>query len=96
MKNRILPICLILVLAVSLFPEDAPAFSRLKTGLETITTGYLIPISRLVAGASLVLFATLSFFKQDEYQRKIANIIFLAVIASCGLEVLDKLMKAFG
>ena len=89
-------ITLAMLLLFTLFPAESSAFSRLKTGLETITSGYLIPISRLVAGASLVLFATLSFFKQDEYQRKIANIIFMAVIASCGLEVLDKLMKAFG
>ena len=89
-------ITLTILLLSTFFPTESLAFSRLKTGLETITSGYLIPISRLVAGASLVLFATLSFFKQDEYQRKIANIIFMAVIASCGLEVLDKLMKAFG
>ena len=79
-----------------LLPEEAAAFSRLKAGLESVTSSYLIPVSRLVAGASLVLFATLSFFNQDEYQRKIANIVFMAVIASCGLDVLDKLMRAFG
>ena len=66
-----------------------------RRGLEMVTTNYLLPISRIVAGGSLILFVTLSFFRQDEYQRKIGYIIFMAVIASCGLELLDKLMRAF-
>ena len=89
-------LCGAILLLAAFFPQEAVAFSKLKAGLETVTTGYLIPVSRIVAGAALVLYATLSFFNQDEYQRKIGHIIFMAIIASAGLEVLDQLMKAFG
>ena len=83
------------ILALAILSPDAMAFSRLKSGLETITTGYLIPISRAVAGASLLLFVTLSFFKQDQYLRKVTEIFFLAVLASAGVEILKKMMEAF-
>ena len=92
-KNTILTILCIITLAI--FSPDALAFSRMVSGLETITTGYLVPISRAVAGASLLLFVTLSFFKQDQYLRKVGEIFFLAVLASAGVEILKKMMEAF-
>ena len=71
------------------------AFSKLKNGFETITSTYLIPLAGAVAGASFILFVTLSFFKQDEYQKKAANVAILSIFAGSGLELIRNLIQSF-
>ncbi|MFG1486117.1 hypothetical protein [Halobacteriovorax sp. RZ-2] len=71
------------------------AFSKLKNGFETITSTYLIPLAGAVAGASFIMFVTLSFFKQDEYQKKAANVAILSIFAGSGLELIRNLIQSF-
>lgn len=76
-------------------PNFIFGFDKLKNGLESITSNYLIPLSGAVAGASFILYITLSFFKQDEYQRKAGNIIILSILAGSGLEIIKNLIESF-
>lgn len=78
-----------------LAPTNVYAFSKLKNGFETITSTYLIPLAGAVAGASFILFVTLSFFKQDEYQKKAANVAILSIFAGSGLEIIRSLIQSF-
>ena len=71
------------------------AFTKLKAGLETITSNYLIPLSGAVAGASLILYVTLSFFKQEENMKKIGNVALLAIMATAGVQMIDELIQSF-
>lgn len=85
-----------LTLGGALFaPTNVYAFSKLKNGFETITSTYLIPLAGAVAGASFILFVTLSFFKQDEYQKKAANVAILSIFAGSGLEIIRSLIQSF-
>lgn len=77
------------------YSPQALAFSKLKNGFETITSTYLIPLAGAVAGASFILFVTLSFFKQDEYQKKAANVAILSIFAGSGLELIKNLIQSF-
>ncbi len=74
---------------------NAYAFTKLKNGFETITNNYLIPLSNAVAGAALILFVILSYFKQDVYLPKVGTIFALAVISYVGLEILTTLNQSF-
>lgn len=85
----------LLIGGVFIIPTNVYAFSKLKNGFETITSTYLIPLAGAVAGASFILFITLSFFKQDEYQKKAANVAILSVFAGSGLEIIRKLIESF-
>ena len=76
-------------------PQRAYAFSKIINGLESITTSYLVPLAGAVAGASFILFVTMSYFKQEEYQRKIVNVLILAVITGAGLEMVKKVIQHF-
>ena len=76
-------------------PSNALAFTKLKQGFETITTTYLIPLSNSVAGASFILFIILSYFKQEEYQKKVANIIMLSIISCVGINLLNVITQTF-
>ena len=78
-----------------LFPVDANAFTKLQNGFETITSTYLVPLAGAVAGAAFIVFVTLSFFKQDEYQRKAANVAILSIFAGSGLELIKNLIQSF-
>lgn len=78
-----------------LSPNHAHAFSKLKNGFETITSSYLVPLAGAVAGAAFIVFVTLSFFKQDEYQKKAANVAILAVFVGSGLEIITNLIQSF-
>ena len=71
------------------------AFTKLKNGFETITNNYLIPLSSAVAGAALILFVILSYFKQDVYLPKVGTIFALAIISAVGLEVITTLNQSF-
>ena len=74
---------------------NAYAFTKLKNGFETITNNYLIPLSSAVAGAALILFVILSYFKQDVYLPKVGTIFALAIISAVGLEVITTLNQSF-
>lgn len=81
--------------SISLTPGEAFAFSKLKNGFETLTSTYLVPLAGAVAGASFLLMITLSFFKQDEYQKKAANVAILSIFAGSGLEIIKNLIQSF-
>lgn len=75
--------------------NNAQAFSKLKSGFETITNNYLIPLSTTVAGAALIVFVILSYFKQDVYLKNVGTIFALAVLTTSGLEVINTLSQSF-
>jgi hypothetical protein len=75
--------------------NNAFAFNKLKNGFETITNTYLMPLTGAVAGAALITFITLSYFKQEENQKKVAGVFALAVMATAGLEVLKTIIQSF-
>lgn len=74
---------------------NAYAFNKLKNGFETITSSYLMPLSTAVAGASFILFVILSYFKQEEYQKKVGNVLALAILSVTGLEIINSLVQSF-
>lgn len=76
-------------------PSNVYAFTKLKSGFENITSTYLIPLAGAVAGASFILFVTLSFFKQDEYQKKAANVAILSIFVGAGLDIIKNLITNF-
>lgn len=80
---------------IVLSPNHVYAFSKLKNGFETITSSYLVPLAGAVAGAAFIVFVTLSFFKQEEYQKKAANVAILAVFVGSGLEIITNLIQSF-
>lgn len=87
-----------LTLTTSLYlslSTHAYAFSKLKNGFETITSSYLTPLAGAVAGASFLLYVILSFVKQDEYQKKAANVALLSILAGCGLELIRNIIQSF-
>ncbi len=95
MKNFFNKLLTTLFIGMTLFPSNAYAFSKLTNGFETITRTYLIPLSGAVAGASFILFVTLSYFKQEEYQKKVANVLVLSIFTGCGLELVTNVIQSF-
>ena len=83
------------LLSFGLVSNEAYAFSKLKNGFETLTSTYLVPLAGAVAGAAFLLMITLSFFKQDEYQKKAANVAILSIFAGSGLEIIKNLIQSF-
>ena len=71
------------------------AFSKLKNGFETITTSYLIPLAGAVAGTAFISYVTLSFVKQDEYQKKAGNVAILSVFAGSGVHLINSIIQSF-
>ena len=71
------------------------AFNKLKNGFETITNNYLIPLSTATAGAALILFVILSYFKQDVYLKNVGTVFALAIISTVGLEIINTLSQSF-
>ena len=71
------------------------AFTKLKNGFETITNTYLIPLAGAVGGTAFLVFILLSFFKQDEYQRKVFNVLLLSIFAGCGMEIIRRIIESF-
>lgn len=74
---------------------QAMAFNKLKNGFETITSTYLIPLSAAVAGASFILYVILSYFKQEEYQKKVGNVLALTIFSATGLEIINNIIQSF-
>lgn len=75
--------------------ESALAFTKLRNGFETITQSYLIPLTKAVAGCSFILFVILSFFRQEEYTKKLAMVAGLSIFGSVGLELIDIIIQSF-
>jgi len=69
--------------------------SDFKTGFENLTSNYLMPLSGAVAGCAFITFIILSYFKQDEYQKKVAGVLGLTVISSVGLSLIQTLIQNF-
>lgn len=90
------PVTMILgAFAAVLTPSHAYAFSKLKSGFENLTSTYLIPLSHAMAGAALIAFVLLSFFKKDEYQKQVGNILALTIVSSVGLNIIEALTRTF-
>lgn len=93
------PYLLLLVGSVILFfcipCSEAYAFNKLKNGFETLTQSYLIPLSKAVAGCSFILYVTVSFFKQEEYTKKVGHVTILSIFSAVGLELIDTLIQSF-
>jgi len=100
MKNKIdfrtIVLCMLICSVVTLYPIDSVyAFSKLKNGFETITNTYLVPLSNAVAGASLIFYLIMAYFRQEEYQKKAAAVFGLAICTAVGLEVLSTIEQSF-
>jgi len=99
LKNKLIDITFWFVAVMGggtlLAPTNAYAFNKLKNGFETITNSYLIPLSAAVAGASFILFVILSYFKQEEYQKKVGNVLVLTIFSATGLEIINNLIQSF-
>ena len=78
-----------------IMPTSAFAFDKLKNGFETITNTYLMPLTGVVAGAALITYVTLSYFKQEEYQKKAASVIGLSIFSAAGLELIKTIIESF-
>ena len=48
-----------------------------------------------VAGAALILFVILSYFKQDVYLKNVGTVFALAIISTVGLEIINTLSQSF-
>ncbi len=101
-KNKLIDISvwfssvLITLLGSFVLPSgNVYAFNKLKNGFETITNNYLIPLSTAVAGAALILFVILSYFKQDVYLKNVGTVFALAIISTVGLEIINTLSQSF-
>jgi len=82
--------------STSLFLSSAQLYaSDFKTGFENLTSSYLMPLSGAVAGCAFITFIILSYFKQDEYQKKVAGVLGLTVISSVGLSLIQTLIQNF-
>ena len=84
-----------IVVASILFPVHVCAFTKIQNGLETITETYLVPLAGAVAGASFVIFVIMSFFRQEEYQKKAANVAILSIFVGAGLELIKLIIRSF-
>lgn len=78
-----------------LMPAHAYAFTKLIAGFETLNSSYLIPLARIMAVTSLLVFVALSYFKKDEYQKHIGNVVALSIIAATGTTLIQEVMNAF-
>ena len=76
-------------------PNNAFAFSKLKNGFETLTTSYLIPLSDAISGCAFIVFIMLSYFKQEENQKKAATVLMLSIFARAGLSVVKTINETF-
>ncbi len=83
------------ILAGLLYAREAHAFAKIQNGLETITETYLVPLAGAVAGASFITFVILSFFRQEEYQRKAANVVVLSIFVGAGMELIKQIIQSF-
>lgn len=78
-----------------LLPAQAHAFTKLIAGFETLNSSYLIPLARIMAVTSLLVFVALSYFKKDEYQKQLGNVVALSIIAATGTTLIQEVMNAF-
>ncbi len=86
---------IILFMATCMASKEVYAFNRLKNGFETITNNYLIPLSTTVAGAALILYVILSYFKPEAHIKNIGTIVVLSIISAVGLELITTLNQSF-
>jgi hypothetical protein len=82
------------VAALFVTTQNAPAFNKLKNGFETITNNYLIPLSGAVAGAALILFVIISYYK-PEMLKRVGEIFILSIISYGGLEIMKGISESF-
>jgi hypothetical protein len=75
--------------------QSAFAFTKLKNGIESITQSYLIPLAGAVAGASFIYYVTMSFLKQEEGQKKAANVFITSVFIGAGSEIINTVIQNF-
>lgn len=80
---------------ITMHSQNVYAFTKLKNGFESLTSTYLLPLVGAVAGAALITFIILSFFKQEEYQKKVASVFSLSIVGAAGLEILNSIIQNF-
>mgnify|MGYP006423564869 CR=1 FL=1 len=73
----------------------AQAFNKLKNGFETLTESYLIPLSTAMAGAMLILYVILSYFRLDEFQKKVGSVFGLAILTVTGTSIINGIVGSF-
>ncbi|HLE12831.1 MAG: hypothetical protein A2504_00350 [Bdellovibrionales bacterium RIFOXYD12_FULL_39_22] len=78
-----------------LHPQNAYAFDKLKNGFEMMTNNYLLPLSQAVGGFFFILYIILSYFRQDEYLRKVSTVAMLGIFSAAGISLMDTLTKSF-
>ena len=83
------------LLVCALYPWNAYAFTKIQNGLETITETYLVPLAGAVAGASFITFVIMSLFRQEEYQKKAANVVVLSIFVGAGMELINQIIQSF-
>ena len=93
--NKLILSIAFLAIALTIPTQSAFAFTKLKNGFETLTSTYLLPLSNAVAGASLIFYLLMAYFKQEEYQKKAAAVFGLAICSAVGLEVLKTIEQSF-
>jgi hypothetical protein len=82
------------ILALFATTQNSYAFNKLKNGFETITNNYLIPLSGAVAGAALILFVIISYYK-PEMLKRVGEIFILSIISYGGLEIMKGISESF-
>lgn len=84
------------IFIVTIYPyESVYAFTKLKNGFETVTTTYLLPLSKAIAGASLIFYLLMSYFNYQEYQKKAAAVVGIAIFSAVGVETLNSIIQSF-
>lgn len=97
-KNTLIDLsCMLFLigLVINGMTSNAYAFNKLKNGFENMTTTYLVPLSGVVAGCAFILFIILSYFKQEEYQKKVGNVLALAILSAVGLDLIKGIINSF-
>ena len=84
-----------IIFIIIFLSEDIFAFNKLKSGFEDITNSYLVPLSHAVAGFCFLGYVTLSFFRQEEYQKKVGSVLGLAILGAVGLELIKIIIQSF-
>jgi mannitol-specific phosphotransferase system IIBC component len=99
--NRLLidihPFFYALIVSITAFfvtTQETYAFNKLKNGFETITNNYLIPLSGAVAGAALITFVIVSYYK-PEMLKRVGEIFVLSIVAYGGLEIMRGITESF-
>lgn len=97
-KNKLVDIILFplsFFTGLVMLSSNAYAFGKLINGFNTVTDTYLIPLATAVSGATFVLFCILSYFKQEEYSKKVGHICIMTILTMTGVEIIKQISQSF-